>query len=53
MRIIGCDLHANHPPLALLDGDTGELGEKVLEHQGETVRGFYSALSGPILRTFF
>jgi hypothetical protein len=29
--------------------DTGELEEKTLEHQGETVREFYSALSGPIL----
>jgi hypothetical protein len=29
--------------------DTGELEEKTLEHQGETVREFYSALPGPIL----
>jgi hypothetical protein len=33
----------------MLDSDTGELEEKTLEHQGETVREFYSALSGPIL----
>jgi transposase len=32
-----------------LDSDTGELEEKILEHQGETVREFYSALSSPIL----
>src|ERR1700741_3927867 len=49
MRIIGCDLHARQQTIAMLDGDTGELEEKVLEPQGETVRGFYSALSGPIL----
>src|SRR6201981_406870 len=33
----------------MLDSDTGELQEKTLEHQGETVRKFYSALRGPIL----
>ena len=33
----------------MLDSDTGELEEKTLEHQGETVREFYSALPGPIL----
>jgi hypothetical protein len=33
----------------MLDNDTGELQEKTLEHQGETVREFYSALSGPVL----
>jgi hypothetical protein len=32
-----------------LDSDTGKLEEKTLEHQGETVREFYSALHGPIL----
>jgi hypothetical protein len=33
----------------MLDSDTGELEERTLEHQGETVREFYSALTGPIL----
>jgi hypothetical protein len=49
MRIMGCDLHARQQTIAMLDSDTGELEEKTLEHQGETVREFYSALSGPIL----
>ena len=49
MKIIGCDLHARQQTIAMLDSDTGELEEKILEHQGETVREFYSALSGPIL----
>ena len=49
MRIIGCDPHARQQTIAMLDTDTGELEEKTLEHQGETVRKFYSALSGPIL----
>ena len=49
MIIIGCDLHARQQTIAMLDSDTGELEEKTLEHQGETVRKFYSALSGSIL----
>jgi transposase len=49
MRIIGCDLHARQQTIAVLDTDTGELEEKTLEHEGDTVREFYSALRGPIL----
>ena len=49
MRIIGCDLHARQQTIAMLDSDTGELEEKTLEHEGDTVREFYSALRGPIL----
>ena len=49
MKIIGCDLHARQQTIAMLDTDTGELEEKTLGHEGETVREFYSALSGPIL----
>ena len=49
MKIIGCDLHARQQTIAMLDTDTGEMEEKTLEHEGDTVREFYSALSGPIL----
>ena len=42
MRIIGCDLHARQQTIGMLDSDTGELEEKILEHQGEIVREFYS-----------
>ena len=49
MKIIGCDLHARQQTIAMLDTDTGELEEKTLGHEGETVREFYSALHGPIL----
>ena len=49
MRIIGCDLHARQQTIAMLDKDTGELVEKTIEHQGEKVREFYAALSGPVL----
>jgi len=43
MKIIGCDLHARQQTIAMLDSDTGELEEKTLEHEGDTVREFYSA----------
>ncbi len=49
MKIIGRDLHARQQTIAMLDTDTGELEEKTLGHEGETVREFYSALRGPIL----
>jgi len=46
MRIIGVDLHARQETIAMLDTETGEVVEKTLEHEGEKVREFYSALSG-------
>jgi transposase len=49
MRIIGVDLHARQQTIAMLDTETGELVEKTLEHEGEKVREFYSALPGPVL----
>jgi len=49
MRIIGVDLHARQQTIAMLDTETGELVEKRLEHEGEKVREFYSALPGPVL----
>ena len=49
MKIIGVDLHARQQTIAMLDTETGELVEKTLEHQGDEVRKFYSALSGPVL----
>ena len=47
MKIIGCDLHAAQQTIALLDCDTGEVVEKTLKHEAETVREFYQALEGP------
>ena len=49
MKIIGVDLHARQQTIAMLDTDTGELVEKLLEHEGEKVRKFYSALAAPVL----
>jgi hypothetical protein len=38
MRIIGCDLHAAQQTIAMLDGDTGEVVERTLKHEGEGTR---------------
>lgn len=48
MQIIGVDLHARQQTIAMLDTETGELVEKNLEHDGDEVRKFYSALTGPV-----
>ena len=47
MRIIGCDLHAAQQTIAMLDGDTGEVVERTLTHEGEAVRAFYASIPGP------
>jgi transposase len=49
MRIIGVDLHTRQQSIAMLDSETGEVVEETLEHQGEKVREFYSALPSPVL----
>src|ERR1700693_2254611 len=49
MRIIGVDLHTRQQTIAMLDTETGELVEKTLNHEGETVREFYAALPHPVL----
>ena len=48
MRIIGCDLHARQQTLAMLDTNTGEVVNKVLQHEGNNVREFYSDLAKPV-----
>src|ERR1700684_3881560 len=48
MRIIGCDLHARQQTLAMLDTNTGEVVNKVLQHEGDNVREFYSNLAKPV-----
>jgi hypothetical protein len=48
MQMIGCDLHARQQTLAILDCETGEIAERVLDHEGDEVREFYSALEGPV-----
>ena len=48
MRIIGCDLHARQQTLAMLDTETGEVVNRTLTHEGDSVREFYSTLPGPV-----
>jgi hypothetical protein len=49
MRMIGCDLHASQQTIAMLDGVTGEVVERTLQHEGDTVREFYAALPRPVV----
>ena len=49
MRLVGCDLHASQQSIAMLDRDTGEIVEKTLTHEGETVRTFYASLPAPVV----
>jgi transposase len=49
MRMIGCDLHAAQQTIAMLDCATGEIVEKTLKHEGETVREFYASLPPPVV----
>ena len=51
MRIIGVDLHTRQQSVAMLDTDTGEVIEKVLQHEGDEVRKFYCGLAVPMTRT--
>jgi transposase len=49
MRIIGCDLHASQQAIAMLDRETGEIIERTLKHEAQTVREFYAALPAPVV----
>ena len=48
MQIIGCDLHSRRQTFAMFDTETGEVVEKVLQHKGNAVRDFYSAVAKPV-----
>jgi transposase len=41
-------LHARQQTLAMLDTTTGEVEEKILTHEGDKVREFYSRLPRPV-----
>jgi transposase len=47
MQMIGCDLHSRQQTLAILDTETGVLEERVLQHDGNSVREFYQSLPRP------
>src|SRR6201987_3685174 len=46
-QIIGVDLHARQQTVAMLNVETGEIVEKTLQHEGQSVREFYSTLPRP------
>jgi len=48
VKIIGCDLHARQQTLAMLDTTTGEVEKKILKHEANNVREFYSHLAKPV-----
>src|SRR5260370_17849688 len=48
MKYIGCDFHPSCQVIAMLDKETGELGEGRLLHT-EEARVFYEGLQGPVL----
>ena len=48
MRIIGCDLHARQQTVAMLDTLSGEVVNRTLTREGDSVREFYSTLPGPV-----
>jgi hypothetical protein len=47
MQIIGVDLHTRQQTVAMLNVETGEVVEKTLRHEGDSVREFYSTLARP------
>ena len=47
MQIIGVDLHTRQQTVAMLNVETGEIVEKTLRHEGDSVREFYSSLPRP------
>jgi transposase len=46
MIIIGCDFHPSYQQIAMLDLESGEEKELVLEHERGEAQGFYEALRG-------
>lgn len=49
MRMIGCDLHASQQTIAMLDRESGEVVERTLKHEGNTIREFYAGLPRPVV----
>ena len=49
MRMIGCDLHASQQTIAMLDCESGEVVERTLKHDGNTIREFYAGLPRPVV----
>jgi transposase len=50
MIIIGCDFHPSYQQIAMLDLESGEEREVILEHEGGEARRFYEGLRGQRVR---
>ena len=48
MMSIGCDLHTRYQQIAMVNTETGELGERRLEHESGEARAFYAGLKGTV-----
>ncbi len=48
MMIIGCDFHTRQQQVAMLDTETGEMGERELQHENGEARKFYERLPKPV-----
>ncbi len=49
MMLIGCDYHPSWQQICWLDTESGETGEKKLEHASGEAKKFYRGLPGPAL----
>ena len=47
MLMIGCGFHTRFQQIALMDSQTGEIIERLLDHEAGEARKFYAALPGP------
>jgi transposase len=49
MRMIGCELHGTQQTIAMLECESGEVVERTLKHDGNTIREFYGGLPRPVV----
>lgn len=50
MWIIGCDFHPRFQQIAFVNTQTGECGQRRLEHSGGEAEAFYRALKDEVVR---
>jgi transposase len=48
MWIIGCDFHPRFQQIAFVNSETGECGQRRLEHANGEAEQFYRGLQGPV-----
>src|SRR6185437_9124038 len=50
MWIIGCDFHPSFQQIAFVDQETGECGNRRLDHKSGEAEQFYRSLAGQVVR---